>query len=60
MATGTEPHLNSGGVRTGTRAAIDAPHLRTDRWWLAPAATAAGLLAFLGYSTWRAVANTDC
>ncbi len=44
-------------MRTGTRAAITAPHLRTDRWWLAPAATAAGLLAFIVYSTWRAFAN---
>ena len=59
MATGTEPQQNSGGVRAGTRAAIDAPHLRTDRWWLAPAATAAGLLAFVVYSTWRAFADTD-
>ena len=42
-----------------TRAAIDAPHLRTDRWWLAPAVTAAGLLAFIVYSTWRAFANAD-
>src|SRR5690606_40481457 len=58
VATGTEPpatepHPRRGGVRTGTRAAIAAPHLRTDRWWLAPAATAAGLLAFVVYSTWR-------
>ncbi|MFD3933298.1 hypothetical protein [Streptomyces sp. NPDC058614] len=59
MATGTEPHPKSGGVRTGTRAAITAPHLRTDRWWLAPAATTAGLLAFIVYSTWRAFADTD-
>jgi hypothetical protein len=44
-------------VRTRTRAAISAPHLRTDRWWLAPAATAAGLLAFIVYSTWRAFAD---
>lgn len=51
--------MNSGGVRTRTRAAIDAPHLRTDRWWLAPAVTAAGLLAFVVYSTWRAFANSD-
>ncbi len=35
------------------------PHLRTDRWWLAPAVTAAGLLAFVVYSTWRAFANAD-
>ncbi|WP_030688993.1 hypothetical protein [Streptomyces sp. NRRL B-1347] len=63
MATGTEPHLNKGtapgGVRHGTRAAIAAAHLRTDRWWLQPAATAAGLFAFVVYSTWRAFANSD-
>ncbi|MEU3850554.1 hypothetical protein [Streptomyces sp. NPDC029554] len=64
MATGTEPPATeplpgSGGVRAGTRAAIAAPHLRTDRWWLAPAGTAAGLLAFIVYSTWRAFANAD-
>jgi hypothetical protein len=55
---GTEPHA-PGGVHTGSRAAIAAPHLRTDRWWLAPAATAAGLLAFVVYSTWRAFADAD-
>ncbi|GAA3824039.1 hypothetical protein [Streptomyces chiangmaiensis] len=63
MATDTEPPGTEdhppGGVRTGTRAAITAPHLRTDRWWLAPAATAAGLLAFVVYSTWRAFADAD-
>ncbi|CAL9565253.1 hypothetical protein [Streptomyces sp. enrichment culture] len=64
MATGTEPPATdplpgSGGVRAGTRAAIAAPHLRTDRWWLAPACTVAGLLAFIVYSTWRAFANAD-
>ncbi|MFE2516908.1 hypothetical protein [Streptomyces mirabilis] len=59
MSTGTEPHPTRGGVRTGTRAAITAPHLRTDRWWLAPAVTAAGLLAFVVYSTWRAFADTN-
>ncbi|MFI9342432.1 hypothetical protein ACIG0D_14310 [Streptomyces sp. NPDC052773] len=64
MATGTEPPTTeqppaAGGVRAAGRAAIAAPHLRTDRWWLAPAATAAGLLAFVVYSTWRAFANAD-
>ncbi|MFJ4710840.1 hypothetical protein [Streptomyces sp. NPDC088785] len=65
MATGTQPSrtgppTESGtGVRGRTRAAIPASHLRTDRWWLAPAATAAGLLAFVVYSTWRAFANAD-
>lgn len=58
----SDPHgapRGTGGVRTPTRAAITAPHLRTDRWWLAPAATAAGLFAFVVYSTWRAFANAD-
>ncbi|WP_406316716.1 hypothetical protein [Streptomyces sp. NBC_00118] len=61
MATGTEPHPQAGahGVRDRTRAAIASGHLRTDRWWLAPASTAAGLLAFIVYSTWRAFSNTD-
>jgi len=64
LATGTEPPTTerrpaAGGVRAAGRAAIAAPHLRTDRWWLAPAATAAGLLAFVVYSTWRAFANAD-
>ncbi|GGQ58032.1 hypothetical protein Saso_72780 [Streptomyces asoensis] len=44
-------------MRGPERAAIAAPHLRTDRWWLAPAATTAGLLLFVVYSTWRAFAN---
>ncbi|WSQ75377.1 hypothetical protein OG463_19335 [Streptomyces xinghaiensis] len=47
------------GVNSPARAAIGAAHLRTDRWWLSPAATAAGLLAFVVYSTWRAFANAD-
>ncbi|MDX3578984.1 hypothetical protein [Streptomyces sp. FL07-04A] len=63
MATGTEPAPTDprppSGVRGAGRAAIAAPHLRTDRWWLAPGATAAGLLAFVVYSTWRAFANAD-
>jgi hypothetical protein len=59
LATGTESRPTTGGVREASRAAIDAPHLRTDRWWLAPAVTAAGLLAFVIYSTWRAFANAD-
>ncbi|MCJ1677956.1 hypothetical protein MTF65_11490 [Streptomyces sp. APSN-46.1] len=58
MATGTEPPRQAaGGVHGASRAAIAARHLRTDRWWLAPAGTAAGLLAFIVYSTWRAFAN---
>ncbi|RCG22654.1 hypothetical protein DQ392_06360 [Streptomyces reniochalinae] len=47
------------GVRGSTRAAIAAPHLRKDRWWLAPAVTVLGLLAFVVYSTWRAFAGAD-
>ncbi|MEU9194378.1 hypothetical protein [Streptomyces hundungensis] len=62
MATGTEPSRPAGrrtGVHDASRAAIAPRHLRTDRWWLAPAVTAAGLFAFVVYSTWRAFANAD-
>ncbi|MFT2019151.1 hypothetical protein ACMA1D_25405 [Streptomyces sp. 796.1] len=61
MATGTDPHTPTGvhGVHGPSRAAIPERHLRTDRWWLLPAATAAGLFAFVVYSTWRAFANAD-
>jgi hypothetical protein len=55
--SGTEPEVH--GVHEASRAAIPARHLRTDRWWLAPGATAAGLLAFVVYSTWRAFAGGD-
>lgn len=58
MATGTEPPPLGAGVRGAGRAAIAARHLRTDRWWLAPAATAAGLFLFVVYSTWRAFAHS--
>ena len=47
-----------GGVRTPGRAAITAAHLRTDRWWLPPLATALGLAAFVVYSTWRILVDT--
>ena len=42
------------GVNAPGRAAIPARHLRTDRWWLPQLTTGLGLLAFIGYSTWRA------
>ena len=63
MATGTEPQLNTGpqpgGVRGSSAPPSPQPHLRNDRWWLAPAVTALGLVAFVVYSTWRAFANAD-
>jgi hypothetical protein len=66
LSTGTEPHTGSDtptrtgtGVHGASRAAVAARHLRTDRWWRAPATTAVGLLAFIAYSTWRAFANSD-
>ncbi|MFI0774913.1 hypothetical protein [Streptomyces sp. NPDC021212] len=68
MATGTDPQAATppsdreaatSGVRGPSRAAIPARHLRTDRWWLAPAVTAAGLFAFIVYSTWRAFAGDN-
>ncbi|RKN09073.1 hypothetical protein [Streptomyces radicis] len=54
MATEAEPRTGPAG-----RAAIAQRHLRLDRWWLAPAATVVGLLAFVVYATWRAFANAD-
>ncbi|MEU7040297.1 hypothetical protein AB0A77_04455 [Streptomyces varsoviensis] len=51
--------MTARGVHHASRAAIPARHLRTDRWWLVPAGTAAGLLAFVVYSTWRAFAGDD-
>ena len=46
LATGTTPTTSppapqkARGVRAPGRAAISAPHLRTDRWWLPPLVTA--------------------
>ena len=37
----------------GNSASFAATH-RADRWWVAPAATAVGLIAFFGYLTVRA------
>nr|WP_106980430.1 hypothetical protein [Streptomyces varsoviensis] len=51
--------MTARGVHHASRAAIPARHLRTDRWWLVPAGTAAGLLVFVVYSTWRAFAGDD-
>ncbi|MEY9843935.1 hypothetical protein [Streptacidiphilus sp. MAP5-3] len=42
------------GVHSPGRATIEQRHLRIDRWWVPQLATALGLLAFIGYSTWRA------
>jgi hypothetical protein len=39
------------------RANIEGRTLRRDRWWLQPAITAAVLVAFVAYSTWRAFEN---
>ena len=43
-----------GGVRAGPARTVV---LRRDRWRLQPLATAAGLLAFVAYSTWAAFRN---
>ncbi len=42
------------GVNAPGRARVTVRTLREDRWWLAPAATAAGLLIFSLYATFRA------
>jgi hypothetical protein len=41
----------------GHRVAIVAKSLRLDKWWIQPAITAAVLIAFVAYSTWRAFEN---
>jgi hypothetical protein len=46
------------GPEARGRAEIGARTLRTDRWWLQPALTAAALGAFVVYATVRAFANT--
>jgi hypothetical protein len=47
-----------GRGRSGSgRAAIAARTLRTDRWWVQPAVTAAVLVLFVAYSTFRAFQN---
>jgi hypothetical protein len=58
VTTETQHPAGARGVRTLGRAAIPDRHLRTDRWWLPQLATVAGLLAFIGYSTWRAIDGT--
>ena len=47
------------GTATPGRARLDARTLRTDRWWLEPAITAAILFGFVVYGTWRAFENAD-
>jgi hypothetical protein len=42
------------GVTSPVRARIPARTLRTDRWWVEPTVTAAVLLAFVVYATFRA------
>ena len=42
------------GVNGPTRARIGARTLRTDTWWLYPAATFVVFAAFIVYATWRA------
>ena len=41
------------------RARIRAPHLRRDRWWLAPLVTVVVLAGFVVYGTWVAFVNRD-
>src|SRR5688500_12742337 len=36
-----------------------APHLRRDRWWVAPLITVVVLGAFILYGTWVAFVNAD-
>lgn len=52
---GHETPVILGGVRGGP----SKKTLRTDRWWLQPAATASGLLVFVVYATWAAFQNAN-
>lgn len=56
MSVATEP-VASEPARTRVRIATRT--LRIDRWWLQPALTDFGLLAFVIYSTWVAFQNAD-
>jgi hypothetical protein len=47
------------GVGAPGRARIDGRTLREDRWWLQPALTAVGLVAWLVYATVRAASQVD-
>jgi hypothetical protein len=52
--TTTARGVDARGVNSPGRAAVGARTLRTDRWWLPPAATTIGLLIFLVYGGVRA------
>jgi hypothetical protein len=41
------------------RAEIAPRTLRNDRWWVSPTITAGVLVAFIAYSTWAALQNSD-
>ncbi len=58
MTATARPVGARGGDAPG-RAAVGARTLRPDRWWLAPAATAAGLVVFVVYATARAFEQAD-
>ena len=49
--------MTRAGVQAPGRAQLAARTLRTDRWWLQPLLTVGVLLAFIGYSTFRAFQN---
>jgi hypothetical protein len=57
--TAARPPSAAQPVAPKSRAAIAAKTLRTDRWWLAPLLTVAGLLAWLGYATFRVFMQSD-
>ena len=54
---GELPPAPAGPRPAGPRAGITARTLRTDRWWVGPAVSAAVLFSFVVYATWRAFEN---
>jgi hypothetical protein len=57
--TAARPPSAAPPVAPHPRAAITAKTLRTDRWWLAPLLTAAGLLVWLTYGVFRVFMQAD-
>jgi hypothetical protein len=57
--TAARPPSAAQPVAPKPRAAIAAKTLRTDRWWVAPLLTVAGLVAWLAYAVFRVFMQSD-
>ncbi len=57
--TAARPPSTRQPIEPKPRASIAAKTLRTDRWWVAPLLTAAGLIAWVAYATFRVFMQAD-